>query len=233
MLSWLHSLRAERKDGGLAALGPVRRVHAHRALGKAMAEKNATIRGSSFSVRPGSGRSSSTRRRRRLCDAVVDHRGSYLPRQPPSHRPFAGGYAELEQGHTNRLALVRRDLDRSSPKVFLHWYWRNERAARTQHVWLAAGSLGRAPRGHHFLASRLSTEPNLHARVDVRARVSTPRRTGAADERSSEPGVTQRFTIPTGAWRLHATRSELCRRSRTTRRQRSMPASRDDHPEPG
>jgi len=158
---------------------------------------------------------------RRLCDAVVDHARSYLPRQPEAIARFAGGYAELEQGHHEQAARSFEEIldPVITPKFFLHWYWRMSAQLGLSNVWLAAGSLGRARReADHFLASALSTgEPNLHALGwDVRARVSIAEKDWEAADEAIERGlaVTQRFTIPTVAWRLHATRSELCRRSK-------------------
>jgi len=84
-------------------------------------------------------------------------------------------------------------------------------------MWLAAGRVSRARSdADRFLASALSTaEPNLHVLGwDVQARVSMAEKDWKAAEACIEHGlvVLERFDVPTVAWRLHATRSELYRR---------------------
>src|SRR5262249_31075179 len=69
-----------------------------------------------------------------------------------------------------------------------------------------------------FLGSALSTdEPNLHALGwDVQARVSIAEKDWKGAEADIEHGlaVVKRFDIPPVAWGLHATRSEMDRRSK-------------------
>jgi tetratricopeptide (TPR) repeat protein len=156
---------------------------------------------------------------RRLCDTFSDRGSSYLPRQPQAIARFAAGYAELEQGHHDEAArFFEQILDpTTTPKFFLHWYWRMSAQLGLSNVWLDARSLGRA-RYHadRFLASALSTaEPNLQALGwGVQARVSIAEKNWQGAEGDIEKGlaVLERFDIPTVAWRLHATRSELYRR---------------------
>jgi hypothetical protein len=106
-----------------------------------------------------------------------------------------------------------------TPKFFLQWFWRLHALLGLTNVWLAAGSLGRARSdADRFLASALSTaEPNVHALGwDAQARVSMAEKDWQGADRDIERGlaVLERFDVPTVAWRLHATRSELYRRSR-------------------
>ena len=83
-------------------------------------------------------------------------------------------------------------------------------------VWLASGNLRKARlEADRFLESALSTaEPNLQALAwDVGARVAMAEKDWKAAEEKIEKGlaVLQAFEIPTTAWRVHATRSDLHR----------------------
>src|SRR5262249_7331864 len=155
---------------------------------------------------------------RRLCDTVADTATTYLARQPQTIARLAAGYAELERGHhADASRYFEQILDPAmTPKFFLHWYWRMNAQLGLSNVWLAAGILGRARSdADRFLTSALSTaEPNLHALGwDVQARVSIAEKDWKGAEANIERGLAllERFDIPTGAWRLHATRSELYR----------------------
>jgi len=155
---------------------------------------------------------------RRLCDTVADTPTTYLARQPQAIGRFAAGYAELERGrHDDASRYFEQILDPAiTPKFFLHWYWRMSAQLGLSNVWLAAGILGRARSdADRFLMSALSTdEPNLHALGwDVEARVSIAEKDWKGAEANIGRGlaVLERFDIPTVAWRLHATCSELYR----------------------
>jgi DNA-binding winged helix-turn-helix (wHTH) protein/tetratricopeptide (TPR) repeat protein len=158
---------------------------------------------------------------RRLCETVTDTATTALARQPQTIARLARGYAELERGHYDEASRYFDEiLDPAvTPKFFLHWYWRMSAQLGLSNVWLAAGSLGRArSEADRFLASALSTaEPNLHALGwDVQARVSMAEKDWRGAEANIERGlaVLERFHIPTVAWRVHATRSELYRREK-------------------
>src|SRR5262245_2054538 len=156
---------------------------------------------------------------RRLCHTVAYTPTTYLARQPRAIGRFAAGYAELERGrHDDASRYFEQILDPAmTPKFFLHWYWRMNAQLGLSNVWLDAGSLGRARSdADQFLTSALSTaEPNLHAvGWDVQARVSIGEKDWKGAEANIERGLAllERFDIPTVAWRLYATRSELYRR---------------------
>jgi DNA-binding winged helix-turn-helix (wHTH) protein/tetratricopeptide (TPR) repeat protein len=156
---------------------------------------------------------------RRLCDAVADPATGYLARQPQTIARLAAAYVELERGrHDDASRYFEQILDPAiTPKFFLHWYWRMNAQLGLSNVWLAAGRVSRARSdADRFLASALATaEPNLHALGwDVQARVSMAEKDWKAAEAYIEHGlvVLERFDVPTVAWRLHATRSELYRR---------------------
>src|SRR5262245_14771732 len=155
---------------------------------------------------------------RRLCDSVVGTATSDLARQPQTIARLAAGYAELEQGrHDGAARCFEEILDPAiTPKFFVHWYWRLNAQLGLSNVWLAAGNLDRARSdAGQFLASALSTaEPNLHVLGwDVQARIAVAAKDWNGAEASIERGldVLERFDVPTVAWRLHATRSELSR----------------------
>src|SRR6266436_3016658 len=133
---------------------------------------------------------------RRLCNTIADTATAYLPRQPQTIARLAAGQAELEQGHhDDGSRYFEQILDPAiTPKFFLHWFWRLHALLGLANVWLAAGSLGWA----------------------AQARVSMAEKDWQGADRDIERGlaVLERFDVPTVAWRLHATRSELYRRSR-------------------
>ena len=86
-------------------------------------------------------------------------------------------------------------------------------------VWLASGNLRKARlAADRFVQSALATaEPNLRALAwDVDARVSMAEKDAKAAEEKIEKGlaVLQAFEIPTTAWRVHATRSDLYRQAK-------------------
>src|SRR5262245_8030551 len=156
---------------------------------------------------------------RQLCATVADPERGYLARQPQTIARLAAGYVELERGdHDEAARYFEEILDPAiTRKFFLHWHWRMKAQLGLGNVWLAAGRLGRArTEAARFLASALSTaEPNLHALGwDLQARVSMAERDWTRAEADIERGleVLERFDLPAVAWRLHATRSELCRR---------------------
>ncbi len=129
---------------------------------------------------------------------------------------IAAGYAALQQGKyddaSKRFTAV---LDvKKTPKSFLHWYWRMNAQLGLTNVWLASKDLRKArTAADGFLQSALSTaEPNLHALAwEVAARVAMAQRDWQSAEHHIEQslGVLQQFDIPTTAWRVHVTRSDL------------------------
>jgi DNA-binding winged helix-turn-helix (wHTH) protein/tetratricopeptide (TPR) repeat protein len=133
----------------------------------------------------------------------------------------ASGYTALEQGKYKEASQsFDKVLDfNKTPKFFLHWVWRVHAELGLGNVALASGNLGKA-RGaaDGFLRSALATaEPNLHALAwDFDARVAMAEKDwrGADDKIDKGIAVLKQFEIPVTAWRLHATRSDLCRHSK-------------------
>jgi DNA-binding winged helix-turn-helix (wHTH) protein/tetratricopeptide (TPR) repeat protein len=157
-----------------------------------------------------------------LCERMAARSaGAYWHGQSQALGGIASGYAVLERGKYNDASRsFRRVLDsKDSPKFFLHWYWRMHAELGLSNVWLASGNLRKARvAAGRFLQSALSTaEPNLHALAwDLDARVSMAERDWMGAEEKVEKGlaVLQKFGIPTTAWRVHATRSDLFRQAK-------------------
>jgi DNA-binding winged helix-turn-helix (wHTH) protein/tetratricopeptide (TPR) repeat protein len=134
---------------------------------------------------------------------------------------IAAGYAALEQRrYDDASRSFASVLDpKKTPKFFFHWYWRLNAVLGLSNVWLASGNLRKAHlEADRFLESAFSTaEPNLHALAfDLRARVAMAEKDwkGAAENIEKSLAVLSRFEIPTTAWRVHATCSDLYRQTR-------------------
>jgi hypothetical protein len=134
---------------------------------------------------------------------------------------IASGYDALEQGKYDAASRsFAKVLDpKKIPKFFLHWYWRMSAQLGLSNVWLASGNVRKARlEADRFLESALSTaDPNLQALAwEVGARVAMAEKDATAAEERIEKGlaVVQAFEIPTTAWRIHATRSDLYRQAK-------------------
>jgi ATP/maltotriose-dependent transcriptional regulator MalT len=159
---------------------------------------------------------------RQLCEAIAARcADAYWCGQSRTVGRIATGYAALEQGqYDDASRSFAQVLDpRERTKVFLHWYWRLVAQLGLSSVWLAAGKLRKAHlEADRVLESALSTaEPNLHALAwEVGARVAMVEKDWRGAEEKIEKGlaVLQNYEIPTTAWRVHATRSDLYRQAR-------------------
>jgi DNA-binding winged helix-turn-helix (wHTH) protein/tetratricopeptide (TPR) repeat protein len=159
---------------------------------------------------------------RDLCEGMVAGRATaYWQRQSQTVAGIAAGYAALEQ---RKYDVASRSFARvldpeKGPKVFLHWYWRMNAQLGLSNLWLASRNLRKARlEADRFLQSASSTaEPNLQALAwEVEARVAMAEKDWKRAEEKIENGlaVLKRFDIPTTAWRLHATRSDLYRHAK-------------------
>ncbi len=154
---------------------------------------------------------------RQLCERMAARSaGAYWHGQSQALGGIASGYAALDRGkYDDASRSFCRVLDsKESPKFFLHWYWRMHAELGLGNVWLASGNLREARvAAGRFLQSALSTaEPNLHALAwEVGARVAMAEKDWKGAEEKIEKGlaVLHKFGIPTTAWRVHATRSDL------------------------
>jgi DNA-binding winged helix-turn-helix (wHTH) protein/tetratricopeptide (TPR) repeat protein len=159
---------------------------------------------------------------RELCEGMVARSAdAYWRGQSRTISGITAGYAALEQGKyddaARRFAEVLDPKERT--KFFLHWYWRMNAQLGLSNVWLASGRLRQARlEADRFLQSALSTaEPNLQALAwEVAARVAMAEKDWKGAEENIEKGlaVLREFEIPTTAWRVHATRSDLYRQTK-------------------
>jgi tetratricopeptide (TPR) repeat protein len=157
---------------------------------------------------------------RRLCEGVMASATGYPTGQPETIARLAAGHGALEQGrHDEAVRSFRQIIDpETTSKFFLHWHWRMSARLGLTNVWLASGRRGDARRdADGFLEAALSTDdPNLHALAwEVQARVATAEEDGKSAEDAIQKAldVLRTFEIPTVAWRVHATCSDVYRRA--------------------
>jgi hypothetical protein len=156
----------------------------------------------------------------RLCERVAATATGYPTGQPETIARLAAGYGALERGrHDDAVRSFREILDPSTtPRFFLHWYWRMSARLGLANVWLASRRLRDArTEADDFLDAASSTDdPNLQALAwEVQARVAMAEEDGksAEDDLRNALDVLARFDIPTVAWRVHATCADLYRRA--------------------
>src|SRR5262249_56285352 len=144
---------------------------------------------------------------------------------------IAAGYGALEQRkYDDASRSFAKVLDtKKTPKFAYHWYWRMNAVLGVSNVWLASGNLRQARlEADRFLESTLSTaEPNLRALAwDLEARVAMAEKDWKCAEENIEKGlaVLDKFEIPTTAWRVHATPSDLYRQTRDETPSQTQPA---------
>src|SRR5262249_39188577 len=153
---------------------------------------------------------------RALCDAVTRQTTEYPTGQPQTIAKVATGYAQVaNRQYADALQTFAHVLD-TTPKFFLHWYWRMNAQLGLSDAWLAAGNLRNArTEADRFVDAASSTsEPNLLALAsDVEARVAMAAKDWKRGEQHIENAlaIVAKFDIPTTGWRVHATRSDLAR----------------------
>jgi DNA-binding winged helix-turn-helix (wHTH) protein/tetratricopeptide (TPR) repeat protein len=138
--------------------------------------------------------------------------------QPRTIARLAAGYADIERGRYDDAiqqfhAVLNPEV---TPKFFLHWYWRMNAQLGLCNACLAAGNLGQARKeADCFLESACATgEPNLQAfawEAQARLEMAGQNWTAAADKIQRGLAIVEAFTIPTAAWQVHATFSDLSR----------------------
>jgi tetratricopeptide (TPR) repeat protein len=158
---------------------------------------------------------------RDLCDGITARSAAFWRGPSQSIGGVAGGYVALAEGKYDDAARSFAGVldPKKTPKFFLHWYWRMIAQLGLSDVWLASGDLRKARlAADRFLRSALATaDPNLHALAwDVDARVAMAEKDANGAEEKIEKGlaVLQAFEIPTTAWRVHITRSDLYRQAK-------------------
>jgi len=153
---------------------------------------------------------------RALCDSVTQTATEYPTGQPQTIAKVATAYAQLANRQAaNALQTFAHVLD-TTPKFFLHWYWRMNAQLGLSEAWLAAGNVRNARKeADRFLDAASSTsEPNLRALAsDVEARVAMAAKDWDSAERHIESAlaIVAKFDVPTTGWRVHATRADLAR----------------------
>jgi DNA-binding winged helix-turn-helix (wHTH) protein/tetratricopeptide (TPR) repeat protein len=158
---------------------------------------------------------------RELCEGMLARSGeAYWQGQSQTIGGIAAGYAAMEQGNYDDAERSFAQVlgPKKTPKFFLLWYWRMNAQLGLSNAALASGNLRKARlEAERFLHSALSTaEPNLQALAwEAGARVAMAEKDWKGAEEKIEKGlaVLQRFEIPTTAWRVHATRSDLYRQA--------------------
>jgi tetratricopeptide (TPR) repeat protein len=158
---------------------------------------------------------------RRLCEEVSAAATEYPTGQPETIARLAAGYTALERGRYDEAEKSFGEIldPELTPKFFLHWYWRMNAQLGLCNVCLTSGRHSEARReADAFLEAALATDdPNLQALAwEAQARVAVAEedwRSAHADIRKAL-AVVEGFEIPTVAWRIHATGSELYRRAK-------------------
>jgi tetratricopeptide (TPR) repeat protein len=160
----------------------------------------------------------------RLCENMIRSNPGYPKGQPKTISRFATANAALAQGKYDEARQnFKQILDKEvTPKFFLHWYWRMQAQLGLGNAWLGSGHLLNA-RGeaNRFLESALSTaDPNLQALAwNLVARVAMAEKDWAGGERNIEKAlaISEKFQIPTVAWRLHGTARDVYRQLKKIR----------------
>jgi tetratricopeptide (TPR) repeat protein len=155
---------------------------------------------------------------RQLCETLTRTNPEHAQAQPRALARLAAGYADIEHGKYDDAtrqfhAVLNPEI---TPKFFLHWYWRMNAQLGLCNAWLAAGDPGRARKeADRLLESACATaEPNLQAlawEAQARLEMAGQNWTAAADKIQKALAIVEMFAIPTAAWQVHATFSDLSR----------------------
>src|SRR5262249_36551844 len=114
---------------------------------------------------------------RTLCDSVTHAATEYPTGQPQTIAKLATAHTQLtNRQYEEALQTFAHVLDsKTTPKFFLHWYWRMNAQPGLSDAWLAAGNVrnARTEADRFFDAASSTSEPNLLALAsDVEARVA-------------------------------------------------------------
>jgi len=158
---------------------------------------------------------------RRLCDFIMRPDAEYPTGQPKTIARVAAGYAELHRGEYDKAIEYFSQVrdPETTPKFFLHWFWRMTAQLGLSNVWLASGDLAKA-RGEAdaFLESALSTaDPHLQALAwEMKTRIAIAEQAweAAADHLHEALSIVESFAVPVAAWQVHATAWDLYRHAK-------------------
>jgi tetratricopeptide (TPR) repeat protein len=158
---------------------------------------------------------------RRLCDFIMRPDAEYSTAQPKTIARVAAGYAELHRGQYDRAIEYFRQVrdPETTPKFFIHWFWRMTAQLGLSSVWLASGNLAKA-RGEAdaFLESVLSTaDPHLQALAwEMKTRIAIAEQAweAASDHLYEALSIVESFAVPVAAWQVHATAWDFYRHAK-------------------
>ena len=173
---------------------------------------------------------------RRVCDFIMRPDAEYPTGQPRTIARVAAGYAELDRGEYDRAIEYFSQVrdPETTPKFFLHWFWRMTAQLGLSNVWLASGDFVKA-RGEAdaFLGSALATaDPHVQALAwEMKTRIAIAEQAweAAADHLHEALSIVERFTIPVAAWQVHATAWDYYRHAKNEAASESNRASAEAH----
>jgi tetratricopeptide (TPR) repeat protein len=153
---------------------------------------------------------------RQLCDIIMRPGAEYPTEQPKTIARVAAGYAELHLGQYDKaIEHFTQVLDPgTTPKFFLHWFWRMTARLGLSNVWLASGDLAKARiEADAFLESALSTaDPHVQALAwEMKTRIAIAEQAwdAAAEHLRAALSIVESFEVPVAAWQVHATAWDL------------------------
>jgi DNA-binding winged helix-turn-helix (wHTH) protein/tetratricopeptide (TPR) repeat protein len=173
---------------------------------------------------------------RRLCNFIMRPDAEYPTGQPKTIARVAAGYAELHCGQYDRAIEYFRQVrdPETTPKFFLHWFWRMTAQLGVSHVWLASGNLAKA-RGEAdaFLESALSTaDPHIQALAwEMKTRIAIAEQAweAAANHLHEALSIVESFAVPVAAWQVHATAWDFYRHAKNEAAAESNRACAETH----
>jgi tetratricopeptide (TPR) repeat protein len=173
---------------------------------------------------------------RRLCDFIMRPDAEYPTGQPKTIARVAAGYAELHRGQYDKAVEYFRQVrdPETTPKFFLHWFWRMTAQLGLSNVWLASGHLAKAhDEADAFLESALSTaDPHIQAlawEMKTRIAIAEGEWKAAADHLHEALSIVERFVVPVAAWQVHATAWDFYRHAKNDAAAESNRASAEAH----
>jgi tetratricopeptide (TPR) repeat protein len=173
---------------------------------------------------------------RQLCNIIMRPGAEYPTGQPKTIARVAAGYAEFHLGQYGKaIEYFTQVLDPgTTPKFFLHWFWRMTAQLGLSNVWLASGDLAKARiEANGFLESAMSTaDPHVQALAwEMMSRIAIAERAwkAAVEHLRAALSIVERFVVPVAAWQVHATAWDLYRHTKDDAAAESNRASAESH----
>ena len=152
-----------------------------------------------------------------VCQALMRSR-VYPTGQAKAIGQLAAGFEALNQGRPDRALRCFEEVraPTETPKFFLHWYWRVHAHVGLTRAWLQSRQVANARVEVNRLiqAAHATADPNLHALAwETSAQVAMAEMNWSDASQSIDKAVAvlSRFDVPTYAWRVHGTASDLYR----------------------